>query len=514
MFAPQPPVTRMPYWVRRRIFQREVALSDFSGGLNRRDAPIELANNESPDCLNVTLNEKGGAEKRLGHVKKNSSPFTTSHPPQAGGFWATKGIEVTQCGADLFKDNGTASVHTFSTAARVGFAEFGSAYYAIHPIDGLFSTTDAITWSAVSSSPKGTAIEPWQTRLLAIGDPGAPTTVYASAIGDATDWATGAGHGWTNKILEHDSEPLVGIKAASGVDIAGKPGVLVCKNHSTYRINDSNTGAYQTIDTSVGAASALAITNLNEITYILHQTGIYQTNGVSALTLASGKLQPIFTALSVAYDQLPLYCAGSLGDRVHFSLPTVGQTANTLHLEYHPVQGWIVPHTDAVTHYVTNTTTGKLHGGAPAVNGQVYEMFSGGSDDGAAIACRFWTKWLAPIGGIEARFRRVRVSGRGNFSLYVRRDFDTGAGTLYPVSLATGNTWGGTTWGGGLWGSLTLESATDFWSLGQGSYISFGFVESSTLTATTTPLPGVAASETVGAFACYSLILQHIPLSL
>lgn len=514
MARSSPVNTTMPYWVRRRIFQRELGLTDFSGGLNLRDAPSELANNETPDCWNVTLNERGGVEKRLGYAKKNVSPYTTSSAPQNEYVWL--GTRITQCGADLFKNDGTMSVKTFSTAARAGFAEFGSSVYAIHPVDGIFASTDAATWAHVAGSPAGTCLEPWQNRLLAGGDPSNGPRLYASAIGDATDWTVGTGHGWYNDIREHDSQPIVAIKSASGIDIAGKPGVIVCKGQSSYRVNDSNTGSYQTISTTVGAASAISVVNLFDQTFILSPTGVYHTNGVNALTLASGKLQPLFTPTGVAFDQAALFCAGRKGDRVHFSLPRAGSTANDLHLEYHPAMGWIVAGSDAMSCYATDTTNGeKLYGGSPTVHGQVYELGVGGNDDGAAITCRYQTKWIAPEGGIECRFRRLRVFSRGSFSLYVKRNFDVGQGDQSSVlSQTTGMVWGTGVWGTDVWGPGNYEASQDFWSLGTGTYVSFVFSETSTMTSTAPQLLDTGTAPTIGAFAVYGLGLQFIPLSL
>lgn len=507
--------TSMPYWVRRRIFQREMGLTDFSGGLNLRDAPSELANNETPDCMNVTLNERGGVEKRLGNVKKNAAPYTTSSPPQNECVWGA--IRITQCGADLFKDDGIAAVQTFSTSARVCFAEFGAKVYAIHPIDGIYSSADAITWAAVAGSPKGSVLEPWQNRLLAGGDPSNPSRLTACAIGDATDWAIGASHGWYNDIREHDSAIIVAIKSASGVDIAlNNPSVIVCKGQSSYRVDDANTGAYKTLSTTVGAASAISVVNLFNETYILSTTGIYQTNGVNAPTLASAKLQRLFTPAGVAFDKAALFCAGRKGDRVHFSLPRAGSTANDLHLEYHPAMGWIVAHSDAASCYATDTLAGEsLYAGSPTVHGQVYTVGVGGSDDGAAITCRFQTKWIAPEGGIECRFRRLRVFSRGNFKVFVKRDFDVGQGDENEVvSGSTGGAWGVDFWGVGFWGNSVYEGSQDFWSLGTGEYVSFVFTETSSLTATVPPLLGSGTAPTVGAFAVYGLALQFIPLSI
>lgn len=585
-----PPITSMPAWVRRRVFQREVALANFSGGLNLRDAPTELANTETPDCMNVTLTEIGGVQKRLGYIKKNPSPFTTAHPPQNLFGWKTAGVELTQCGPDVFRNNGTSSVHMFSTADRAAFAEFAGSVYAIHPVDGVIHSSDGTTWHAIAGSPKGTCLEPWQNRLLCGGDPSNPPRLSASAIGDALNWslspiarsgtdmsvtngsatvtsASGAftagdvtvailigavtyhiasvtnsttvvldspyagvtatnvawstsGFGWFNDIREHDSQPLVAIKAASGLDIAGKPGVLVFKNGSSYRVNDPNTGAYQTIDTSVGAASAISVVSLFELTFVLHQTGIYVTNGTAALTLLSGQLQPLFTPTGVAYDQAGLFCAGISGsdNRVHFSFPRAGSTANDLHLELHAnlKLAWIMPHTDAASCYATYLVNDEqLHAGSPTVAGQVYQMGVGGNDDGADIACYYQTKWLAPAGGIETRFRRLRVFGRGDFSLYVKRDFDLGPGSLNQVVLSgNGMLWDTGMWDVDVWGPTVYEDSEDFWSLGNGKYIALRLEETSGYTAFEPPLLDTGASPPVGSFAMFSFILQFIELSL
>jgi hypothetical protein len=572
--------------VRLRVFQRELGLDDFSGGLNLRDAPTELANNESPDLWNVTLDERGGIQKRLGYVKKNSSPYVTSAVPQQLYEWQLNGTVFTQCGADLFKDDGTGTVHTFSTVARAGFAEFGTEVFVIHPVDGLYRSGDGTTWTHVPGAPAGSVIEPWQNRLLALGDPGNVDTLYASAIADARNWsttdadrsgsdmavtnasstvtsataafvasdvskkvtiagvdyhiasvtnattavldatyagstATGvawsiSGFGWTNKIREHDSKPLVAMKAASGLDIAGKPGVLVFKADSTYRINDSNTGAYQTLDTTVGAASSVAVTNLYNETFVIHPSGIYQTNGVSPLTLASAKVQPLFTSQEVAYDKTSLWCAGFKGDRVHFSLPRAGSTHNDLHLEYHPAQGWIVGGSDAASCYINyRNNTEKLYGGAPAVNGQVYELNADiGSDDGADISCWYQTKWIAPGGGINTRFRRLRVFARGTVNLYVKRDFDTGTGDENQVVLPGGAVWNQSDWNQVVWGPARYVDTQDFWSLGVGEYISFRLEETSSNVCYVGAPFGMGQPRLIGAFALYGLTLQYILVGL
>jgi hypothetical protein len=270
------------------------------------------------------------------------------------------------------------------------------------------------------------------------------------------------------------------------------------------------------LDTTVGAASSVAVTNLYNETFVIHPSGIYQTNGVSPLTLASPKLQPLFTAEKVAYDKTSLWCAGFKGDRVHFSLPYAGSTHNDLHLEYHPAQGWIVQGSDAVSCYLNyRNNTEKLYGGAPATNGQVWEMNAQiGSDDGADITCRYETKWIAPGGGINTRFRRLRVFARGTFDLYVKRDFDTGTGDLNQVVLPGGAVWGSSTWGSSSWGPAKYEDRQDFWSLGVGTHISFVLTETSSTVSYLAPLNAGGSPQVIGAFALYGLDLQYILVGL
>jgi hypothetical protein len=567
----------------RRMWPRELGLGDFSGGLNLRDAPTELANNESPDLSNVTLDERGGLAKRLGYRKKNPAVYTTASPPQNLFEWKFGGTDVTQCGTQLFRDDTVAAVKTFSTSGRCGFAEFGSAVYAIHPVDGVYKSTDAITWTHILGSPKGNILAVWQTRMFAAGDTDQTERLYACAINDPLDWAatanrtgsdmavtngsttvtsasaaftsgdvgkvitvgagtyriagvsglttatldavyagvdaTGvawamAGDGWTNDIREGNETAIVAVTGASGVDIVGRPGLLVYKRRSCHRVYDSTAGAYITIDPAVGAASPLAVVNAVDRTIAISERGIFWTDGNGPLQLASHKLQRLFASDMVALDQLDLWCAGAKSDRVYFSLPRAGSTVNDLKIEYHPQQGWFVTGSDAVSCYATDTQdTEKLYGGSPTVAGQVYEMGVGGTDDGADITARYQTKWIAPSGGMECQFTRVRVFGRGVFDLYTKIDFDTGDGDLEQLTLSGGAlVWDVGLWDVGEWGPANYEDQADLNSLGQGTHISFVFRETSSVTASAPPLLGVGAAPEVGAFAVYGLDLQFVPI--
>lgn len=507
-----------------RYFWGETRLVDFSGGLNLRDAAPELAGNESPDLWNVTLDERGGAQKRLGYQKWNGSVYDSGTLVKNAYYWPSATTLLVQVGAKLYKDTSASSTHTFTTADRVSFADFAGKVWVVHPVDGLYSSSDGSTWTAVSGSPKGSTMISWQNRLIIGGDPSNPAELYGSGIGDGTDWLTSTGHGWTNQLRDNASsgagDLIIAVGAASGVDIQGRPGLIVCKRSVTYRVYDADTGFYQILDNQIGAASGLSIANLFGRTIILSERGIYWTDGVSQLTQASQKIDPWFQSNQVAFDQLDLWCAGVKGDRVRFSMPRAGQTANSVALEYHPLEGWIVAGSNAASCYTTyQKNTQQLLAGSPSVNGQVYEMDVTGADDGAAITSRFQTRWLEPTAGHPIRMRRLRVSGNGTFNVNIFENYDTASsqqleaaitgsaavyddpGSVYDNSLT-------------LYGPLKTQDHTDFYSLGVTNAISFQIAETSTISTTAQPLLGGTAESEIGAWSLYALDLQYVPLGL
>lgn len=496
-------------------------IRNFSGGLDIRDAPSELALSESPSAYNVTLDERGGVNKRLGFIKFNGSAFNAS---KVANTWYSTTLQkqITQSGTDLFPDASTVSFKTFTTSERVGFADFNGKLWIIHPTDGLFQSDGTAGGTAlVAGGPKGSCIVPVQNRLVAYDI--VNNQLAASKIGDGTDWTTGAGHGWTNKIWEKDREPVVALALAPGTDVLGRPGLLAFKRRSAYRVydfSDATGGAYTTIDWNVGAASALAIAGYSEKVILISERGIFYTNGTGALKPAWETSEPLWQPAQVAYDQIDKWCAGWKGDRIYFSLCRAGSTQNDLALEYHPQQGWIVPGSNAASCYATyQKNDQKLLTGSPGANGQVYEQQHGGSDDGAAIASRFQTRWFEPNDGFLTRMRRIRVIGRGAFSLYLRKDFHlsnddllsvnvSGTAGLYDDAAAVYDA------AGALYGPLSSQDYQDFQSPGVCKAISFRVEETSTISSTGPQLLESGTAPEIGAWALYGIDLNHVRLGL
>lgn len=500
---------------------RELRIRDFSGGLNLRDAPPELAANESPDLWNVTLDERGGVQKRLGQTAYNTAVYGGGTVKVAHYSDAIGGL-VVQAGDKLYKDDVNTARVTLGSPGRGFFCDFTGKVWFIHPVDGLYSSTDGVTWTLVTAAIKGTSIAAWQNRLLACGDPANPSRVSASAIGDATNWATGAGNGWNNQLREtKDGQTLLGFAAASGVDIVGRPGLVVCKRDSTYRIYDSSNGAYQTLDPDVGAASPLSAVTVLGKTVIVSRYGVYATDGTGPLVKVSQRVDPLFAPSAIASDQLDLVAAGTLGDRCYFSIPRSGKTVNDLALEFHVGEGWFVAGSDVASCYATyGLNTKKLYAGSPTVSGQIYEKLRGGSDNGAAISSWFQTRWFEPANGFLTRLRRLTVLGRGVFNIYTRTDYSTAQGLSDSVDITRGGfTWNdaASVWNdpGTIWGPTEYVGySSPLPSLGTARSVSFRVEETGSTSVTAPRLLGSGVAPEVGAWALSGLDLLYVQLGI
>lgn len=509
--------TSLRMW--RYFAPRLLRIRDFSGGLNLREAPPELAANESPDLWNVTLDERGGVAKRLGYIKVNATAFSGGLV-QNIHYSGTLADTITQAGSSIYLGTTNTARLTWTTGARCDITDFAGKVWAIHPVDGVYSSSNGITWAAVATSPKGTSIRPWQNRLIT-NDAVNITRINASGIGDGTDWSTAAGHGWNNELRENpnDGSAILALASASGIDIRGRPGLIVCKRDSTYRLYDSATGAYQTLDPNIGAASSESVTTLFGKTIILSRAGIFWTDGIAPLQKASARVDPLFTPAALAEDQLDLCAAGSFGDRCYFSLPRVGQTHNDLALEYHPLEGWIVAGSNASSCYTTYAaSTQKLYTGSPTVSGQVFQQLSGGSDNAATIASWFQTRWVEPNEGFFTRFRSAKVLGRGDFEFYVRANYAVSQGVHRSVSITRGGfTWNdpAAVWNNPatLWGPSTLVGySAPLPSLGTGRAVSFRVEETSTLSTTGAALLGTGVTPEIGAWSLAGVDLSYVQL--
>lgn len=503
--------------LRQLRYLRELLLTDFSGGLNLRDAYSELKPNETPDCMNVTSDERGGIVKRLGYQQLSGA--LPSQPVNIF-YWQTGQMTILQCQTRLYKTTDWVTFTeitlgggaAFTTTGRAAFVDFLGKLCYVHPVDGVFYS-DGTTATLATAAVKGTCMAAWQNKLWVGGDTSNPTRVWASNAGSYTTWTTATD--WVD-IREQNDAKITALGNGQGMDIQGRSGLLVFKEESTYRINSSNATSgftYTTLDTKAGASGPAAVAAYYGRVCAFSRAGIYMTDGVSPMVQVSAKLAPMFTPAAINFGALDKVAAGVNGDRIVFSFPFgAAQTTNNRTLEFHPLIGWLFPHDYGMAAYTNYGKNTNLLYAIPTSGTKAHQMYTGGSDNGTAIAARFQTNWFEPTAGNETRLLRLRVSGRGTFDVYTKTNYTTGQGLLSSADI-TGNsfTWNSFTWNvsTSTWGPALYEGYQDFHQLGIGKAIAFEFTETSSTSSTAPSLLGDGVAREVGNFAVYGLQLQY-----
>lgn len=491
---------------RRIQWMQTGSLQDFSGGPNIRDAPLELAANEAQDAFNVVMDERGGVQSRLGYTRFNATAFGGGTIVNA--FWSKiLSNLITQAGPSLYLGTTNTITHTFSTSAIVTFAELNSLIIACHPVDGIWTSPDGSNWTHQTGANIPTAplcCEIWQNKLW-IGQ--ADGSVHWSAIGDPTTWAATD----FNKIWEKDQAPIVALHIGSGQDILGDAGLLVFKRESTYRINDSTKGAYTTVDATIGAADPLAVTGVGPKVVTISRYGIFwwATGEVGMTDGTAQRFLPLWESDQLNFATLNQWCAGRKPNgHLVFSVARAGSSVNNLSFEYHDAQQWLCPGSNAMTCYATASDgSDAIYGGSPTVSGRVYQLFQGGTDDGAAIAWRFQTKWVNVAGGFLTHIWSARAHLRGMGECTPLLDYATGGdGKAFDTTTAGVTYDSGINYDSGqVYDGFVLQARQMFYSIGRCRQVSFLFAGSSSTVVMTPPLVSGAVGRTQGAFALYGI---------
>lgn len=490
-------------------------ISNFSGGPNYRDSPSELAAAEVYGSYNITFDERGGASSRLGYAKRNGTPLGAATEKVINDYYSPLlGLQLTQVNAKLYRNDNITSVKTFTTNACVTFTEINGLVIACHPVDGLWSSPDGTTWTkivATNAPTTGTlCVATWQARLFVGMSDG---SVHWSDAGTVATWTS------TNfvQVWMKDQQPIVALHIASGQDIIGKPGLLAFKQDSVYRINDATTGAYTVVDATEGAAGPKAVVGVGDRVVWIGKRGIFWARDGGAPVNASDLLLPLWRQEGLNYATQNGWCAGRHHNRAMFSCASNGSAVNDLAFEFHPDEGWIAPRSDAMSCYSTSSgATANVSGGSPTVDGQLYSLLTGGTDDGAAISWWLQTRWIVPNRGFKAQLWMLRVHGRGMGTMYVRTDYQDSGGValLFNLNPLTPK-WGANKWGDGtLWTANELQATQPFYGLGACRQFSVRFAGSSTGTVSGRTLFGNAPTQVVGAFGLYSLEHSFVPLGL
>jgi hypothetical protein len=374
----------------------------FEGGLNLRDSYNEVAPSELTDGTNFTLDERGVASKR------NDCPTTAalagaSTPPGAVTaffFSISLNLFICQVGTTLYKAAPGAgswtSFNTVSTSAVCAFVDFNKELVYTHLADGVFSY-DGTTNTLRNAGIHGSCIAAWQNKVFVSGALDTPDRIFWCAIGDSHTWA---GTLDSNSMREKDGKTVTALFGGSGL--------LAFKEDSTYRINDSTTGAYQTIDWNTGCVGPLAVCGSDEGIYVWGLDGLYRGSGLGSFVLVGDKLRPRFISANVNSTTKPLISAAYLNGRVYFAFPRTSATIPDAILEYNPRVGWTMEaylnaRVGPFVHYPSST-------GIPSVSfasasATIKDLYTSTTRTG--FSGTLTTGYVEPFGGRLGRLTRL-----------------------------------------------------------------------------------------------------------
>lgn len=417
----------------------EIVLDDFAGGVNTRDDLSAIPQNESGFGTHDVHFDSGGAvTKRLVHAAYTGMPALPAGTPGFLFYSSVLNLFFTQVGTQLYRaapgaGAWTATGAVFGSTASIAMCDFAGRVVYCHPVSGTFTYNVAEGVVNRSATVKGSTIAVWQNYAWVGGDPTDTTTqarLYRSKVGDPTVWA--APDGATVDLREKDSEIITALH--------GGTSLLVFKRESGYKVTDSSTGSFSTLDWESGCLYPVSIAGLEGRVYTIGLGALYEWSGVGPALNVGDKLRPQF-----ATDATPSSAWGaafSYQRRIFF----LDQTSSQWY-QYSPESGALTVAYDfaaiaAVAFYQSKPR-------AIDVNGLRYTLFdtTGHADrTGFDISPAWDSPYLTPGLGRRCRFRQLRVYGQktgGNLNLRVTvLDASGGIETpsTYALDLATSST--------------------------------------------------------------------------
>lgn len=294
---------------------RLVEKLDFTGGLNKTEDRFNLADNETPDVLNVDVQRRGGFQLRGGVQPFGADPATAGsweaaaivptrifvrqdaaagspqvlvHGP-AGGWWGTGGAWTAFAGSTTFTDH----------AQLNGISFLCSSVSATQTWDGSTLTSMTLStsaWQNDYSAPSGAhaplgAVAAAHSGYMWLGDTTESGTRHESRIrfshpGDPGSWA-------------EDDYIEIGLGDGDAIQriVSFRDHLLVIKNTSVWAVYGYDRQTFQVveIDGSVGATSYNAVaTSPDAVWFFSADRGLYAWDG-QQIVWAFAKLYPLYT---------------------------------------------------------------------------------------------------------------------------------------------------------------------------------------------------------------------------
>jgi hypothetical protein len=396
-----------------------VTVRDFSGGLNSRDAPMDLADNESPSLRDFQpVGDQGAIQRRLGDLV-SASDWANAGGGAPGMMFSRKLLDLFIPLDDGSLTDGTASIEGVPGGALNGqyaFAEMpalagqGPVFY-ITPgtprVPRYWDGAAAGSWTASAGTlPLAHYLCTAGNRVWAARTDADPDAVYWSELGDARNWPAAN----VTKFGVGDGEVITAIAAVDSQ-------VIVFKESRAWVIYDLDTSANRPLGPYGNTARQTHETPYG-LAFMDPRRGVSLTNG-SSVELIGRNLGAGVVAYDFTFLDESLYMTGE----------AQGFTG-IFEYRFRTKSWW--RHTLNSAQTITEFN-GSLYAARTGAR-RFYTMFNSGSSgfDGAA---------LAPRGSQTAkRMQAIELVGEGTLTVAGRRDFlEATAFTRGPFSLPTAN---------------------------------------------------------------------------
>lgn len=336
---------------------------DFTGGLNLRSDQFQLADNESPEIMNMEVDPRGGVFSRGGMVRFNSVNVSGTWSPQ-------KLTQFSGASQYLMLANSTKAMryvsasNTFTALQYSGsdivcdgthgacFAPWGSQLYIATGVGGSSTHTyrwDGTTvtqlggivinadWKTAGKFPRAQHVVSHANKMFAanvyVEGTAHPDRIYFSYESDPEKWDSA-----DYFELKNGGSGITGMAVVSGM-------LLVFKPYATYLVlgYDNTDFSIVEVSTTVGCSShhAIAQTDSAVYFYATHK-GLHYFDGTNLRNLFE-PLQPAFDLNYVNSGASEAISVSWIGRRVWVSLPysTSGSAATvpTLNVVFDPSMG-------------------------------------------------------------------------------------------------------------------------------------------------------------------------------
>lgn len=306
-----------------------VHLTDLAGGINLRDQPYKLANNECRDAQNIVFGSRGAFSKRRGSVQFTDSGLDVT--PVSLHYFRTDG------GTDWLIASGTTKLYKITNAGVTGSIKTGLTtglkwqfinYLSTGgqgPLWGMNGTDTPQQWdgaaattsdwtAAAGSVPNGKYCAVFQNYVYVAGTSANPSRLTFSNLGDPRTWTA------ADYVDLHPMGGHVITGMAQYLDL-----LVVTKQRSVYAVFNACTGANRLIESAVGCPSPRSLVATNKGVVFFGYDNVYITDGVRVRPITT-HIQSYFRD-SINTAQYDIF-AGTYW-RGHYYLALAGTASST-----------------------------------------------------------------------------------------------------------------------------------------------------------------------------------------